>query len=257
MTVKKTSQSGAGAEQKIWQNTPDSDFRLPVSDSAVFKKTVEVFPFPVHLHTPDGVTVYINAAGCAAYGVSGSELIGRYNFLEDADVGRSVSMDELRRVLKGETVFFPAVRFPFTVEENLYSDVTLFPLTEKGRVDYFAVLEVPCDIRKKKYGIERAKEYLYNNWNREFDRDGAIKASGFSRAHFTRLFKEQTGFSPIEFYTDIKIAKLKEKLKDAGLSEEEACAESNLPYNPYTKRIFKKLTGFSFSGFRKQSQKTK
>ena len=112
--------------RKAWQNISDADFRLPLSDPEVFKKAVEKLPYPVHVHTPDGITVYMNAAGCSEYDVHPDEIIGRYSFAKDPEVTAVIRTGELQRVLAGETVIFPEVKFSFGSDQ--YRDITVFPL---------------------------------------------------------------------------------------------------------------------------------
>jgi len=226
---------------------------------------VESLPFPVHIHTPDGVTIYLNEAGCRRYGVRSDELVGKYSFPKDPDVAAAINLGELRRALKGETVFFPGVKFPFNDgsdlggEDNgdgLYRDVTVFPLKQAGYVSYLVTVEAPCAARKKREEIERAKEFIYARWFEKFDLEEVVKASGLSKAHFTRLFKKHTGLTPHEYYTDIKIAKLKEKLGDPKLSVLEAFAACNLSYGGHFANVFKQKTGMLPLEYRKKLLKS-
>jgi len=234
---------------KAWKNIPDADFRLPLSDPEVFKKAVERFPVPVHVHTPDGVTVFLNAAGRAEYGVRSEDVIGRYNFFKDPDVAFAIRLGDMKRVYNGETVTFGAVKFPFG--SGQYRDITVFPLMEKEYVTHIVTVETPCRVHKRKSEVERAIGFIDEHWHQKFDLCGTVNASGLSKAHFTRLFKRHTGKTPHEFYTDLKIARLKERLSDAELSVEEAFAACNLACNGYFSRVFKRVTGISAVEYRK------
>ncbi|MCL2797467.1 MAG: AraC family transcriptional regulator [Firmicutes bacterium] len=236
---------------KAWQNISDTDFRLPLSDPEVFKKSLEKLPIPVHVHTPDGIVVFLNAAGRAEFGVGPEEVTGRYNFFKDSEVASAIRVGEIKRVLAGETVLFPSVKFSFG--SGAYRDVTVFPLMEKGYVTHVVVVQAPCRVHKSKSEIERAKEFLFEHWYQKFDLNCVVSASGLSKAHFSRLFKTSTGKTPYEFYTDIKIAKLKERLSDAGLSLEEAFAACNLSVGGYFARVFKRVTGVSVVEYRKSA----
>jgi AraC family transcriptional regulator len=73
-----------------------------------------------------------------------------------------------------------------------------------------------------------------------------------SKAHFTKLFKQNTGVTPKEYYINYKISKLKEKLLDTNLSIAQAFAACNMNYNGYSASLFKKKVGLSPSEFRKK-----
>lgn len=93
---------------------------------------------------------------------------------------------------------------------------------------------------KGKAEIERAKEYIDDNWLEKFSAEKVVKASGLSRAYFLRLFKKHIGMTPHEYYIGVKIVKLKEKLCDPFLSVTSAFAECGLDYNGYLPRCLRK-----------------
>ena len=64
----------------------------------------------------------------------------------------------------------------------------------------------------------------------EFDILKTAQTVNLSTRHFQRLFKESTGITPFEYYKNIKIEKLKEKVLDTSLSIEQAFMACGVDY---------------------------
>jgi len=248
-------------KNKGWQNIPEKNFRTPLSDLEIFKKIVDAFPYPVAAYTPDGTAIYTNAANINLYHFILSETIGKYNLFKDPTIDAVMPYEKIKRVHKGEIVFFPAVKVPLSTlssrsnfdygMEALYIDMTFFPIMEDSRLVYFIQFQVPCRVYHGKKEIEKAKEYIDNNWLEKFNLKEVAKAAGLSQAHLTRLFKQHTGITAHVYYVQIKINKIKEKLSDPQLSVAEAFTACNLDYNGYYARVFKTHTGVTPSEYKK------
>ena len=61
--------------------------------------------------------------------------------------------------------------------------------------------------------------------------------------YFTRLFKEETGETFLEFLTGIRIDRAKELMKDSDLTVKDICAKVGYADPNYFSRIFKKTVG--------------
>ena len=224
-----------------------------------FKKFVDAFPYPVWITTVDGLTLYLNKAGFDFWRHP-KTIIGTYNFLEEPIVAQMVSLEKLKTVQQGETVFFPQVNSHIKEIkdrwneipniEAAYLDITVFPVMENGKVKYLVTLQVPCKVYKGKTEIERAKEFIENNWLEKYNLGETVKASGLSRAYFTRLFKKKVGMAPHDYYLSVKVKKLKEKLADPNLSVRQAFNACNLEYNGHYADMFKVRVGMTPSEYK-------
>jgi AraC-like DNA-binding protein len=101
--------------------------------------------------------------------------------------------------------------------------------------------------------IEKAKEYIENNWLEKFVLKDVLSASGLSKTHFTRLFKKHTGTTAHEFYIRVKIGKLKEKLIDPNIGVIQAFTECNLEYSGRFAKIFKDREGVTPSEYKQMN----
>jgi AraC family transcriptional regulator, arabinose operon regulatory protein len=68
---------------------------------------------------------------------------------------------------------------------------------------------------------------------------------GYSHVHFYRIFKERTGFSPIDYYINLKIQEACRLLVFSNLKVKDVAAQLMYDDVYYFSRIFKKKTGFS------------
>lgn len=208
----------------------------------------------------------MNKAMLSEYKISNPDVIvGKYNIFKDPDIIVTGQLDKVKLAFRGETVFFQDVKVPLEGIMNrygindydleaVYQDITLFPIVDDAkRVVYVAALLVNRRIYRGKDKIEKAKEYIGTHWREKFDLNETAQAAGLSKAHFTKLFRKHTGLTPLEYYTNYKIRKIKEKLLDYNLTIAQAFAACNMKYNGHSARVFKNKTGVSPSDFRKMS----
>ena len=109
--------------------------------------------------------------------------------------------------------------------------------------------------KKTKYEfIDSFKNLIYENLsNCDFDVSAEIKKSGYSSDHFRRCFKEETGSTPLEYLTSLRINRAKKLL---GVfppqSVESISEECGFKDEFYFSRVFKKSVGASPSNYRKK-----
>ncbi|MGD7007185.1 helix-turn-helix domain-containing protein [Metabacillus sp. 84] len=82
--------------------------------------------------------------------------------------------------------------------------------------------------------------------------DEMADASGLSRYHFTRIFKKETGFTPIQYLTNIRISKAIELLAHTKYTTEEIAALVGYTNANYLNKVCRKVTGKSPGELRKE-----
>ena len=261
-----------GNEDQAMKNQPEDlqkklakSFQFLSEKQELLAKVIEFFPYPIQIFSPDGTVRLINRAVLDLIGIKSVEShVGKYNVFEDPIVRELGVMEEVKQVLTGKTVYITDFNAPyqdmiryFNVDNRdihtICSDITCFPLMNSdGVVEYFAAVFIFKKVYRGKEEIERGKQYIETHWQEPFDAEETAKGACLSKAHFTKLFKQNTGVTPKEYYINYKISKLKEKLLDTNLSIAQAFAACNMNYNGYSASLFKKKVGLSPSEFRKK-----
>lgn len=98
---------------------------------------------------------------------------------------------------------------------------------------------------KGNYIVERAKEYIKENFHKEITLEELSKYLNISPQYFSRLFKEQTGYNFIEYLTFMRIEHSKRLMNSTNMSIKEICYSVGYGDPNYFSRLFKKNTGIS------------
>ena len=98
---------------------------------------------------------------------------------------------------------------------------------------------------------------IYENLsNIDFELSDAITDIGFDKDYFRRCFKRETGKTPTQYLTDMRIVSAKQLLVDNKLFSIEAVAHScGFSDSLYFSTCFKKHVGLSPMQFRKNNIK--
>lgn len=107
---------------------------------------------------------------------------------------------------------------------------------------------------KFKYGfVFELKNTLVNNLaNSEFNISDAVKCIGVSYEYMRHCFKEETGYTPLEYLTMIRVRQAKEYLITSKFySVSDVAFLCGFSDTYYFSRCFKKHTGISPAGYRK------
>ncbi|OQB51215.1 MAG: Arabinose operon regulatory protein [Firmicutes bacterium ADurb.Bin146] len=251
---------------KIQEYIIDS-FQSASEDKQLLAKAIELLPYPVQIYALDGTSVMVNKAMLSEYQQQDdSQVVGKYNILKDPSIIKMGQMSKLKKVFKGETVYFKNIKVPleyiqsrYDIEdleiEEVYQDITLFPIFNKDNdVEFVAAFLINRAVYKGKDKIEKAKKYIEIHWQDKFDLEKIANHVDLSTSHFAKLFKKHTGITPYEHYNIYRMNKVKEKLMDTNLSVAQAFNECSIEYNGHYAKVFKDVTGYTPSEYRKRME---
>ncbi|PLS05328.1 AraC family transcriptional regulator [Neobacillus cucumis] len=103
--------------------------------------------------------------------------------------------------------------------------------------------------------IEETIEYISKHYHQPITLDDLAKMAGLSKSHYSRLFKKNVGYSPIEYLTHLRIDRAKELLAHSDIRIKEVSQNVGYDDELYFSRIFKKVVGVAPTQF-SDEQKT-
>ncbi|MCR5773837.1 MAG: response regulator [Lachnospiraceae bacterium] len=99
--------------------------------------------------------------------------------------------------------------------------------------------------------VSEAKEYIKEHFSDELSLDETARRVNISPYYFSRIFKDTTGKSFIEYLTEYRISKAREYLTNPSYSIKEVCSKCGYSDPNYFSRIFKKYEGVTPTEYRK------
>ncbi|WP_110114561.1 AraC family transcriptional regulator [Bacillus sp. CGMCC 1.16541] len=93
--------------------------------------------------------------------------------------------------------------------------------------------------------------FARNHYQEEIGPDEMAHAANLSRYHFSRLFKETTGMTPIQYLTKMRVQKAAELLHQTKYSIEEIAENVGYANANYLTKVFRKMTGYTPGQYRK------
>jgi len=229
----------------------------------LFLEIIKHLPYPLFICEADGTMIFANEAFIKFVNVSEPEMIHRkHNVLQEPDLERWGIKEFILRAYQGEIVHIDDVKVPVTeliekfggnkeiVFESLFHNITCFPIySDNNQLQYVVSVFITSRSYKDKEEIIKGKEYIEDRWKEEFDIDKMASAVNLSRYHYMRLFKKHTGQTPFDYYQDVKIGKIKERLRDKNLSITQVFADCGVDYGNFVK-IFREKVGMTPSQYR-------
>ncbi len=107
------------------------------------------------------------------------------------------------------------------------------------------------ELNKSGQIIERAKIIMNENIHRQIDIQGIATNLGTSYSWFRKEFKEYTGFSPAQYFQELKLRKAKELLSETDLSIKEIAYKLNFSSYEYFLSFFRKRVGVTPTDYRR------
>jgi len=240
-------------------------FRALIDNAGLNYQFYDLLPIPIEIFAPDGTAIFGNRAFIELFNIPDiNTLVGHYNLKHDPVCLGILGQELVDRIFSGEVCSFSGFPAPLddaasrgVIKEKPYKAVTVdlfaLPLWDG---DTFTCTICFFFVKNTYYGradIAKAQEYIESHWLEDFDLDRVAQSINLSRHHFTRVFKEISGDTPVRYYQKIKIKKIQEKLFDGNLNVEQAFAACGVEYRGAYLRLFKEIVGKTPTQYRKDN----
>lgn len=117
----------------------------------------------------------------------------------------------------------------------------------------FTLTEAFCYVRQPQQSLcfsQRVIHYMKENIDKNFTLEELASYFNYSSSHFSTLFKQETGHSPIQFYIHIKIQHACKYMELTTLKLQTIAERLGFEDAAYFSRIFRKVMGMSPSKYR-------
>ncbi len=104
--------------------------------------------------------------------------------------------------------------------------------------------------------IGEAVRYIRENYQRDISLEDVSRAIGISPYYFSKLFREKTDSTFIEYLTSLRMSRAKELLSDPSLNIRTVCGAVGYQDPNYFSRIFKRTCGVTPTEFRQSKAGT-
>ncbi|RNA68504.1 AraC family transcriptional regulator [Alteribacter keqinensis] len=101
-------------------------------------------------------------------------------------------------------------------------------------------------------GVAKAINHVKSHFAKELTIDTLAWEAGLSPYHFSRLFKQTTGYTPLQYVTFVRMYKAADLVLHTNYTFEEIARKTGYANANYMNKVFKKLTGISPREFRKR-----
>ena len=227
---------------------------------------LDMFPVPIEIFEPGGTSVFFNRAGLELNNIKNPGLlIGKYNLLNDPVCNDQMGLrEEIRKAFLGETIavvdFIPPIQDlldrgvtkekPF---EKAFMDLFMYPVWNGEELVFIVCVFIVKNMYRGRPDVLKAKEYIDNYWYRDFNPKSLAKSVNMSVSQLYKLFKQDTGLTPGDYYKKCKVDHIKEKLIDKSLTIKQAFSACGEDSRGAYARVFKEVAGISPSRYREQN----
>jgi len=113
------------------------------------------------------------------------------------------------------------------------------------------------DSERQFRGIHRAIEYINENISTELTVDNIANSAHFSKYHFCREFKRNTGMTVMEYITKTRIIMAMAMLREERISVTEVALASGFGSGSHFSKVFKETVGITPLDYRKEKTSEK
>ena len=107
---------------------------------------------------------------------------------------------------------------------------------------------------KARYQVRKAIEHLGDNFSKPFNLDQLATASGLSKYHFERVFKQATGLTPHNYALMLRVERAKGLLASTAKPIAEIAIDLRFAHQSHFTNVFKRLTGMTPRTYRLESK---
>lgn len=100
--------------------------------------------------------------------------------------------------------------------------------------------------------LNRVLEFMYQHLGNDITLEELAGVACLSVYHFARAFKLATGSAPVQYFTDLRVARAKALLTDPSITVEDVAFSTGFSSGPNFARAFKKSVGLSPTQYRSQ-----
>lgn len=146
--------------------------------------------------------------------------------------------------------------------KNEFMDLTIFALLLNlfvklgtNHLDSIDLFSNARTYKQKEYvdKFNAVMDYIDANYMKELDLDEIASSNGFSKYHFSRLFKQYTNYTFCSYITHRRIKIAEKLLEEPNLSITEVALQSGFPSISTFNRVFKQMKGCTPSEYREKN----
>jgi AraC family transcriptional regulator of arabinose operon len=104
--------------------------------------------------------------------------------------------------------------------------------------------------------ITHSIRFMKENIRQLFTVENLARQQNLSVSHYTRLFKAKTGYTPIQYFNQLKIQLSCQYLYFSDRKIKEICNEIGFVDQYYYSRLFRKMMGISPAKYKSQKKTT-
>jgi AraC-like DNA-binding protein len=156
-----------------------------------------------------------------------------------------------RQILLDKALADAFYRAHVTLEEGagaLETSQPMFEVLDAVFRRHGSSIIIPADTREKN-AVERARDYLVENFADDVGLEELASVAGLSRAHLIRAFRRQFHITPHSFLTDIRVQHARRRLRQGGQPAEIAL-ECGFADQAHFTRHFKARSGLTPGQYR-------
>ena len=186
-------------------------------------------------------------------------------FIEWMQKNDTASMDDVRLkdlelVLCSERIGFREGRMSYHFRDRTHYLATVngFRTMEELQNWFLDHIKTVVELIHAKTGekysdiVANARKYMEENFQKDISLDEVSRVANVSPYYFSKIFKEETGETFVEYLTGLRMAHAKNLLKQRDKSIKQICMESGYSDPNYFSRIFKKTVEDTPSEYREE-----